>query len=294
MNMKPYLKKRKALIDEYIKIVIPFKAEPQKLHDAMWYSMVDGGKRIRAVMMLAIADLVKFPLDEILDSAAGIEMIHTSTLILDDMPSMDDALLRRGKPALHRIDGEATAILLANVLLIEGISLILKNLIKSVKDTDELVKLTTEILSAIGKDGIMLGQFLDLTLSNREIKLKEVEDIHKKKTAALFEASAKIAAAVSGVSSSEFKAVVDYAYYFGMAFQVSDDFLAVEGSASSTGKMPLTKDKRPNFIAVCGKKDALQRLNGYIKKGVESIKVFKTPEAEPLIEMVKSLKDRTF
>jgi len=294
MNMKPYLKKRKALIDEYIKIVLPFKTEPQKLHDAMWYCMVDSGKRIRAIMMLAIADLAKFPLDEILDSAAGIEMIHTSTLLLDDLPSMDDALLRRGKPALHRIDGEATAILLANVLLIEGISLIFKNVIKTINGTEELVKLTTDILSAIGKDGIMLGQFLDLTLSNKEIKLKEVEDIHKRKTAALFEASAKIAAAVSGLSLSEFKAVVNYAYYFGMAFQVSDDVLAVEGSASSTGKMALTKDKRPNFIAVCGKKDARQRLNNYIKKAVENIKIFKTSEAEPLIEMVRSLKDRTF
>jgi len=294
MNMKPYFKKRKALIDEYIKIVIPFKTKPQKLHDAMWYCMVDGGKRIRAIMMLAIADLVKFPLDEILDSAAGIEMVHTSTLILDDLPSMDDALLRRGKPALHRIEGEATAVLLANVLLIEGIGLIFKNMARSVKGTDELVKLTTEILSAIGKDGIMLGQFLDLTLSNKEIKLKEVEDIHRRKTAALFEASAKIAAAVSGLSSGEFKAVQNYAHYLGMAFQVSDDFLAVEGSASNTGKIPLTKDKRPNFIAVCGKNDARQRLNGYIKKAVESIKIFKTSEAEPLIEMVKNLKDRTF
>ncbi|MDP8233291.1 MAG: polyprenyl synthetase family protein [Candidatus Saelkia tenebricola] len=292
--MKSYLNKRKGLMDEYIKIVLPFQESPKRLHEATWDCMLNGGKRIRAIIMLAIADLVGFPLDEMLNSAAGIEMIHTSTLILDDLPSMDDALLRRGKPALHRVYGEAITILLANVLLIEGIGLVFKNLTKTVDDTDELVKLSAEFLSTVGKDGIMLGQFLDLTLSNKEIKLKEIENVHAKKTAALFEISAKVAAVVSGISGAELKAIVGYAHYLGMAFQVSDDVLAVNGSTSNTGKMALTQDKRPNFIVVCGKKDAVQRLNGYIKKAVESIKVFKTKDAEPLIELVKGLKNRTF
>ena len=197
MSINSYLKKRKVLLDEYLKVVLPIKEKPERLHEAMWYSLFNGGKRIRSIIMLAIADIAKVSLDGILNAAAGIEMIHTSTLILDDLPSMDDALLRRGKPALHRVYGEATTILVANILQLEGVSLVLKDLTRCYIDNDSAVECNSRFLSALGKEGIMVGQFLDLTLSNKDIKLRDIEDIHKKKTVSLFEVSARIAAIIS-------------------------------------------------------------------------------------------------
>ncbi|MDD5614520.1 MAG: polyprenyl synthetase family protein, partial [Candidatus Omnitrophica bacterium] len=248
MNMKEYLSKRKELIEEYLKMVLPVQDEPQKLHEALWFSMFAGGKRIRAILMLAIADIAKSPIDKIISSAAGVEMVHTSTLILDDLPSMDDALLRRGKPALHRVYGEATAIIAANILMLEGIHLITNNLIDVVQDKDKLGAIISELFSEIGKDGIMLGQFLDLTLSNQKIKAKDVEDIHNRKTASLFKISAKIAAEICGLKTPEATALINYAVDFGLIFQISDDILAVEGVPSKTGKMSLASDRRPNYI----------------------------------------------
>ncbi len=291
MNLKVYLKKRKELIDEYLKVVLPLKDKPKKLHDAIWYCVFNGGKRIRPIVMLAIADLERMPLDKVLNAACGIEMVHTSTLILDDLPSMDDALLRRSKPALHRVYGEAITILVANILLLEGVNLITNDLMNKISDTEELKNIISELTGAIGKDGVMQGQFLDLTLSNEEIKLREIEEIHKKKTSMLFEISGKVAAVISGLSQDKIKAAHDYLSNFGMAFQISDDIIALENRPQVSGKISLNKDKRPSYVAVCGKKDAQRRLNNYINKAVEKIKVFK-PESEPLVELAKALKDR--
>lgn len=293
MNIKTYLKKRKSLLDEYLKIVLPFDQVPEKLQESAWYCMLDGGKRIRSIIMLAIAELVDAPLQTVLNSAAGIEMIHTSTLILDDLPSMDDALLRRNKPALHRVYGEGVTILVANVLLLEGIRLILEDLIKKISDPQELSKLSRELFSAIGKDGVMVGQYLDLHLSNRKLKIREIEEIHSKKTVSLFEISAKIAGVLSGLNAVELKAVRDYARYFGMAFQISDDIIALERKPAVTGKLSLTKERRPNYLLVCGRKETQKRLRDYINKAVDSLKVLKFRK-EFLRDLALYLKERTF
>lgn len=295
MNLKLYFKKRKQLIDEYLKMVLPFQKDPQRLHEAVWYCMFSGGKRIRTIIMLAIAELLDTNLDEVLNSAAGIEMIHTSTLILDDLPSMDDALLRRGKPALHRIYGEAVTILVANVLMLEGLKLITRDLIRKIP-LDELDKLNSEFISAIGSKGIMLGQFLDLTLSNKKLKLKEIEDIHDKKTSSLFEIAAKVAGSISGASGTQLKALSDYALYFGRAFQISDDIIASENKPSISGKLSLTKERRPNYISVFGKTETKRRLNNYIHKSIKSIQSFKGNKSkiECFLELSKSLKNRVY
>lgn len=293
MNIRTYLRKRKELIDEYLKVVLPFQDTPGKLRDSIWYCMLNGGKRIRPIMMLAVLELVDEPIEEILNSCAGIEMVHTSTLILDDLPSMDDALLRRNKPALHRVYGEAISILAANVLLLEGIRLIEEDLITKISDSQILKKLITELLTSIGKDGIMFGQFLDLTLSNRQLKLSEVKEIHRKKTVSLFEISVKIAGIMSKMAPLQLKAVTDYAQYFGMAFQISDDVIALENKPAISGKISLTKDRRANYISVFGEKETKKRLNDYINKAIASLEIFKD-KAEHLIDLALYLKERNF
>jgi len=291
MNIKVYLKQRKELIDEYIKCVCPIHGEPEKLHEALWFSIFEGGKRIRPIIMLAVADMAGAAFERVLDAASGIEMIHSSTLILDDLPSMDDALLRRGKPALHKVYGESTAILAANILMLDGLKLITGDLIKSVESMDRLSELNRDLFEAVGKEGVMLGQYLDLNASAQKINKKEIEEIHKRKTASLFHLSVKIAGVVSGFKGDELNALLSYADSFGMIFQISDDILAVEGSSSITGKSSLGGDISPNYIAVVGKKEAQKKISEEVKKAISSIKIFKK-DAEVLIELVDFLKNR--
>ncbi len=292
MNIKVYLRQRKELIDEYIKFVFPMHEKPEKIHEALWFSMFEGGKRIRPIIMLAIADMAGIGLERVLNAAAGIEMIHSSTLILDDLPSMDDALLRRGKPALHKVYSESTAILTANILMLDGLKLISSDLIKSVEDREQLLDINEELFDKIGKEGVILGQFLDLSSSGKSISRKEIEEIHKRKTSALFVLSVKIAGLLLGFNKDELASLLSYAEYFGMIFQVSDDFLAVEGPVSSTGKSSLRKDLSPNYVAAIGKKEAKKKINEATKKAISSLKVFKK-DSEVLIELVKYLKERS-
>ncbi len=292
MNIKVYLKQRKELIDEYIKCVFPIHDEPEKIHEALWFSMFAGGKRVRPIIMLAIADIAGVGLERVLSAAAGIEMIHSSTLILDDLPSMDDALLRRGKPALHKVYGESTAILTANILMLDGLKLITNDLIKLLEDKEQLLDINRDVFEEIGKKGVMLGQFLDLSLSGKKISKKEIEDIHKRKTSSLFILSSKVAGLLSGLKRDEVSALLDYAEYFGMIFQISDDLLAVEGSVSSTGKSSLRKDMSPNYAVTIGQKEAKKKINDYTKKAISSVKIFKK-NSEVLVELVKLLKGRS-
>ncbi|MDP8215964.1 MAG: polyprenyl synthetase family protein [Candidatus Kaelpia imicola] len=292
MNIKVYLRQRKELIDEYIKCVFPIHDQPEKIHEALWFSMFKGGKRIRPIIMLAIADLAGVGLERVLNAAAGIEMIHSSTLIFDDLPSMDDALLRRGKPALHKVYGESTAILAANILMLDGLKLITEDLIKLLEDREQLIEINRDVFEEIGKEGVMLGQFLDLTLSSKNINKKEIEEIHKRKTSSLFILSSKVAALLCGLKKDQVDALISYAESFGMIFQISDDFLALKGVVSKTGKTSFRTDVSPNYISVIGEREAKNKINEYTKKAISDIKVFKK-ENEVLVELIKLLKGRS-
>ncbi len=292
MNIKVYLKQRKELIDEYIKCVFPIYGEPDKIHEALWSSMFNGGKRIRPIIMLAIADLAGVGLEKVLNAAAGIEMIHSSTLILDDLPSMDDALLRRGKPALHKVYGESTAILTANILMLDGLRLITEDLIKTIEDKEQLLEINRDLFEGIGKDGLMLGQFLDLALSGKNISKKEVENVHKKKTSSLFTLSSKVAALLCGLNENQIESLLKYAESFGMIFQISDDLLALEGMVSKTGKTSLRMDVSSNYISATGSEEAKRKISEYTKKAISDVKIFKK-DSEPLVELVKLLKERS-
>ncbi|RKY37873.1 MAG: hypothetical protein DRP73_00960 [Candidatus Omnitrophota bacterium] len=290
MDLKRTLKKKKELIDEYLKLVLPYSEGPPKLQEATWYAMLNGGKRLRGIIMMAITEMKGQPLEIILNPVAGIEMIHTSTLLLDDLPSMDDALLRRGKPALHKVYGEAITILVAESLLLEGLSLIIEEVINGISSQEERSRIIGNLFSSIGKDGVMLGQFLDLYKSNQELKLKEIEEIHAKKTGSLFEVCVDIASSLAGFTPQEKKEIMNFATYFGKAFQISDDLIAVENKPALSGKLSLTKDRRPNYVQLCGKKKTLKNLNDYVQKAISSLKVL--PNSEFLIELTKYLKTR--
>lgn len=207
---------------------------PTRLHDAMRWSLFAGGKRIRPAIVFAAGDTFGADRTMLLRTAAAIEMIHTFSLIHDDLPAMDDDDLRRGRETCHKKFGEATAILAGDALLASAFQVLAEDesLTESLR-----VRLIADIAAASATPGGMVaGQQLDLEAEGREVTLADVEDIHTRKTGALISASARAGALIGEASDGETKVVNDFASRLGLLFQVTDDLLDVTRSSEDLGK----------------------------------------------------------
>lgn len=207
---------------------------PTRLHDAMRWSLFAGGKRIRPAIAFAAGDTFGADRAMLLRTAAAIEMIHTFSLIHDDLPAMDDDDLRRGRETCHKKFGEATAILAGDALLASAFQVLAEDesLTESLR-----VRLIADISAASATPGGMVaGQQLDLEAEGRDVTLADVEDIHTRKTGALISASARAGALIGQASDTETKVVNDFASRLGLLFQVTDDLLDVTRSSEDLGK----------------------------------------------------------
>ncbi|MBV6495632.1 MAG: geranyl transferase [Acidobacteria bacterium] len=208
--------------------------EPKWLHSAMRWSTFAGGKRFRPTLVFAVADLFDLPAERVGRTAAAVEMVHTFSLIHDDLPAMDDDDLRRGKPTCHIKFDEATAILAGDALLALAF--------KAIADDDGLgtdirLKLIAELAEATGTPrGMVAGQQLDILSEDKEIDAEELERIHIHKTGALIKFSARSAALAAGASVSDLAAITEYASKLGLLFQITDDLLDVTQSTDVLGK----------------------------------------------------------
>jgi len=238
---KECLLKQRKLLDEFLEKYfreITFKYQ-DKLWEAMKYSTLAGGKRLRGLLVLATYEAISKDntgLSKILRTASGIELIHTMSLIHDDLPCMDNDSLRRGKPTCHVIFGEDIALLAGDALLIEGIYLCLKS-----GFPEEIIqKNLTLILESIGGRGMTLGQALDLKYSQEKEKKRlnsnKLKEIHTLKTGALLEASVLAGAVCARANSEKIEALKKYAQNLGLAFQIQDDLLDLTASTRSLGK----------------------------------------------------------
>jgi len=220
MNIKKYLSQRKSVVDKSILKFIPKGSKYTKpLHDAVRYSLMSGGKRIRPILTLAACEAVSGEYKKAIPLAVAIEMIHTYTLIHDDLPAMDDDDLRRGKPTCHRIFGEDVAILAGDTLNTLAFEVIAENY------GTKTALIISELSRALGIEGVVGGQLADLKSKNRKINLGELEFINIHKTAHLFVASIKCGAIAGGASGSELLKLAEFAAHLGLAFQIIDDIL---------------------------------------------------------------------
>ena len=226
MNIESYLDKKQKIIDSaLIKYLPSAKGQAQELIKAMRYSVLVGGKRIRPILMLAIADMFNKPARQIMPAACAVEYIHTLTLILDDLPCMDDSALRRGSPSVHKRFGKATAILASYSLMALAFELL--------KDDARAIKCMSD---AIGVNGVCAGQHLDLEIGAKKISRNTLTYIHEHKTADLFEASCRISGILSGASGKQVNAIGNYGKYLGLAFQAFDDILSIKSTNNVLGK----------------------------------------------------------
>jgi geranylgeranyl diphosphate synthase type II len=225
----------RSTIDRRLAELVPSEDDhPEELHRAMRYSLLAGGKRIRPLLTVLVASSFGAREDHALDPACAIEMVHTASLIFDDMPCMDDATLRRGRPANHQVFGEDTAILAATALLNRAFGVIAE---ATTLDPTIRLALIRSLSESIGSNGIIAGQYCDLRPSLSDgTEVPQLLQMYGQKTGALFVASVEAGARVAGVDESWVEAVRQYAANLGLAFQIIDDLLDRLGDRQTTGK----------------------------------------------------------
>jgi len=291
MDLKTYLQERRDLVNRALEAYLPAVRGPAfRVVKAMHYSLFAGGKRLRPILCLGAAEAVGGDPGEALPVACALEMIHTYSLIHDDLPAMDDDDLRRGVPTCHKKYDEATAILAGDGLLTEAFHLLAGARGRYGGQEGALLEGIQLIAGAAGYQGMVGGQMLDLLAEGRKVTLKELETIHRLKTGALITASVKAGALIGGGNRAEVAALTGYGEKFGLAFQVTDDLLDVEGEAAEMGKatgMDAQRHKAtyPGLLGVDQAKEWARRL---VDEAVSELKPF-GENAEPLRELARYL-----
>ena len=267
MNFKKYLENKKNIIDKALdEYLPPEEKSPSIIHKAMRYSVFSGGKRIRPILALAAAELFGRDAESVLKAACGIELIHTFSLIHDDLPCIDNDDFRRGKPSNHKVFGEAIALLAGDALLVFGFDLIIKNSeVKEIKK-QSILKLIKEISFYIGTENMLGGQVEDINLKNEDIKKEDLCNLYMKKTAALICLSIRAGAILSGANQKQLQALTKYGENVGLAFQISDDMLDIMQDQRDMGK--------PNYANKYGIKESKSESERLIGEAKDSLKIF--------------------
>lgn len=263
-----YLQEKQNVIETALKgAVQPHNKNAQIIYDAMEYSLLAGGKRLRPALFLTVLESFGKDIEKYIDFACALEMIHTYSLIHDDLPAMDNDDLRRGKPTNHKVFGEDYAILAGDGLLTHSFSKMLGTALNlPTEDYSLLVKAVNYVSLAAGLEGMLTGQVLDINAEGRNITLDELKLIHKYKTGALFSCAIVSAGILAGASESELVCLKEYADKFGIAFQIIDDILDVIGDEESLGK-PVGSDEKngkqtyPYFLGLEGAKEAAKEAS---------------------------------
>jgi geranylgeranyl diphosphate synthase type II len=233
-------------------LVPPPAMRPERVHAAMHYALTSPGKRLRPILALAAAEMFGRADDLVLDVACAVELVHACSLVLDDLPMMDDAALRRGRPTVHREFGEATAVLAAYGLFNRAYALVVESALRMRLRRYSTEDLIHHLAAAIGTDGLIGGQALDLESRADQLDLEQLEYIHSHKTGALFIAAAELGAMAADARRRDLEAVTRYAKNLGLAFQITDDLLDVTATTEETGKDSDQDSAKVTFVKLLG------------------------------------------
>src|ERR1700693_2917974 len=277
MDFKSYLDSRRIQIDKALKELLPpLNLFPEQIHEAMHYPLFAGGKRLRPILMMAACDAVGGNGEKFLPQACAIELIHTYSLVHDDLPSMDNDDYRRGQPTVHRKFGEAVAILAGDALLTEAFYL-LSSFCRSVEEKALSADLAVLLSFAAGSRGMVGGQAIDLAWQGKkEVSESSLRTLHRLKTGALIAASVKMGGIAGGADSSRLKSLETFGESLGLAFQIADDILDIEGSPESLGKTvgKDAKDGKITFPSVIGLQASRNLAEELAQKCLEALSEF--------------------
>jgi geranylgeranyl diphosphate synthase type II len=294
MDITSYLSAKKSVVDKTLDKLVPSaKMFPASVHEAMRYSLFAGGKRVRPILSLAAAEALGAQTTGLLPLAGSLELIHTYSLIHDDLPAMDNDDFRRGRPTCHKVYGEAIAILAGDGLLNLAFEVLSDPRRTKVVPANRLIAIINVISAASGVLGMVGGQVVDMESEGREIDFPTLEYIHTHKTGALIRASVRVGAIYAKASGKRLKALTRYGEMVGLAFQIADDILDITGKQEEIGKdvgSDLKKGKR-TFPSFYGLKESRLRANEVADKAIHSLRDFDR-KADPLRELAKYIVNR--
>lgn len=294
MELEKYLADKQAVVDEALKHSMP---EPEKpsgiLFEAMNYSVFAGGKRLRPILCIASSEAVGGMEKDVLPVACALEMIHTYSLIHDDLPAMDDDDMRRGKPTSHKVYGEAMAVLAGDALLTEAFNLVGSLYLNEGMDGNVIGEIVSIIASAAGPLGMVGGQAVDILMAGKDADTSVIDFIHARKTGALIFASVRSGAVIGGAEKKQLESLDRYGRKIGLAFQVSDDILDIEGDSLEMGKavggdVRMGKKTYPSIYGLERSKEILKEL---VNDAVDSLDHF-NDSAEPLRKIAEYIAER--
>jgi geranylgeranyl diphosphate synthase type II len=291
MDIKRYLLEKKEIVDSALERYFPEEEEfPSTLYTAMRHSLFAGGKRIRPILCVASFEAVGGKGNEILPFACALEMIHTYSLIHDDLPAIDNDDYRRGKPTCHKVFGEAIAILAGDGLLTEAFQLMTNRSIwqGSVANQGAILDIVQEVARAAGVLGMVAGQVVDVESEGKEVDLPTLQYIHTHKTGAMISVSVRIGAQLGGAKEQSLTALTRYGERVGLAFQIADDILNVEGKSHSLGKSTGTdlSRRKATYPSLFGLEESKERAKELVQLAVEVLSPFGS-EADPLREIAR-------
>ncbi|NIS08118.1 MAG: polyprenyl synthetase family protein [Candidatus Dadabacteria bacterium] len=293
-DLTSYLDSKKEIIDrELITFVNSFNSDFATLKESILYSINAGGKRLRPILCLASCEALGQDSIKAVPVACALEMIHTYSLIHDDLPCMDDDSYRRGKPTNHKVYGEATAILAGDALLTDAFHLLSKSIIDSGISADTGLRIIEDISRAAGLEGMIGGQALDLSLEGKEdISVGIVEKMHGLKTGALLGCSVMVGARIGGAGDEQLESFKKIGNCMGLAYQIIDDVLDIEGS-ENLGKETGAdiKKNKVTYPSVVGIENAKNKVEQLLSTALYELDKFGT-DAQPLISITKYLGSR--
>lgn len=280
MDIESYLDQKKKAIEERLALLFSGDKYPSILYKAIEYSLFSGGKRFRAILTLASAEAVSGSSVIALNAASAVELIHTYSLIHDDLPSMDNDDFRRGRLSNHKTFGESVAILAGDALLTQAFTIIADRNLNTDIVLGRSLDLIYELSLAAGGCGMVGGQTVDVVNKLKEVDLNTLEYIYKNKTGALIRGAARLGAIAAGAKADQLLSLTRYGEKIGFVFQIVDDILDLEGEEKNT---------YPSIIGLEGAQKMADRL---IAEAVDSIKDF-DKKADPLRMMAKFVRERT-
>ena len=290
-DLDAYMKERLAAVDAALDRFLPPETErPETLHKAMRYSVFAGGKRLRPILVMAGAEAVGGSAEQVMPTACAMELIHTYSLVHDDLPAMDNDDFRRGVPTNHKVFGEATAILAGDALLTLAFRLVADNLRQTSTGALDVV---ADIADAAGHGGMVAGQVADLEAEGRQVGADTVEYIHAHKTGALIRTSLRVGARLCGATAEQVRALSLAGADLGLAFQIVDDILDVVASSEELGKTA-GKDQiqqKATYPAIYGIEASRARARDLIDEADAALDAL-GPRAEPIRALGRFILER--
>jgi len=295
-NIKGYLASKRELVDRKLDSLLKYSPKSiTPLEESIRYSALSGGKRLRPILMIASNEAFGGKEELVLPIACAIEMIHAYSLIHDDLPCMDDDSLRRGVPTNHNVYGEAVAVLAGDALLTDAFTVMVREGISSGLRPRVLTDIIGDISQAAGSKGMIKGQSIDLALEGiKDVSVAQVEKMHSLKTGALIEVAVTTGAKIGGANEKQLKKLSAYAKALGLAFQIVDDVLDIEGGKSIGKEVGAdARNKKTTYPELVGLKRSKRKALELTKKALKALKDF-DDKATPLREIALYLVDRNF